>query len=156
VYCIHKMPSTKSLANGSAQGSPVFDAVDGVDTQGGHVVLEWLVCRMRRLPSQPAEKPISPEAVIAFDTFDCHLSFHRLKILRLRMFVSRLARYTRTRFFLASVSQRYHNPCVVLASQGRQTTPSPYSKGAHWQRFRLPLSLKTISAARWQLLVQEP
>jgi hypothetical protein len=138
------------------QGSPVFDAVDGVDTQGAHVVLEWLVCRMSRLPSQPAEEPIGPEAVLAFDTFDCHLSFHGLKLLKLGMFVRRLARYTRTRFFLASVSQQYHKSCVVLASQGRQTTPSPYSKGAHWQRFGLPLSLRTIRSTRWQLLVQEP
>jgi|SRR5712672_2947050 len=76
-----------------SEGSAVFETVDGVDTQGGHGVLEWLVCRMSRLLSQPAE------AVLAFDTFDCHLSFHRLKILKLRMFVSRLALYTRTRFF---------------------------------------------------------
>jgi hypothetical protein len=139
-----------------SEGSAVFETVDGVDTQGGHGVLEWLVCRMSRLLSQPAEKPISPEAVLAFDTFDCHLSFHRLKILKLRMFVSRLALYTRTRFFPVSVSQRYHKPCVVLASQGRQTTPSPYAKDAHWQRFRLPLSLGPICSARWQLLVQKP
>src|SRR5882757_494708 len=139
------------------QGSPVFDAVDGVDTQGGHGVLEWLVCsRFSRVPSQPAERPATAGAVRSFDTFDCHLSFHRLKILKLRMFVSRLARYTRTRFFLALVSQRYHKPCVVLASQGRQTTPSPYTKDAHWQPFQLPLSLGPICPARWQLLVQKP
>src|SRR6266404_8569964 len=113
-----------------SEGSAVFETVDGVDTQSGHAVLEWLVCRMSRLLSQPPEKPISPEAVLAFDTFDCHLSFHRLKILKLRMFVSRLALYTRTRFFSVSVSQRYHKPCVGLASQGRQTTPSPYEKDA--------------------------
>jgi len=133
-----------------SEGSAVFETVDGVDTQRGHGVLEWLVFRMSRLLSQPAE------AVLAFDTFDCHLSFHRLKILKLRMFVSRLALYTRTRFFPVSVSQRYHKPCVVLASQGRQTTPSPYTKDAHWQPFQLPLSLGPLCPARWQLLVQKP
>ncbi len=119
-----------------SEGSAVFETVDGVDTQGGHGVLEWLVCRMSRLPSQPAgERPISLGAVRAFDTFDCRLGLLRLEILKLSMFVSSLALYARTRFFLASVLQRYHNPVWSWLRKAARLRHHRIATSARWEEF---------------------
>src|SRR6266850_4255405 len=135
-----------------SEGSLVFGAVDGVDTQSGHGALEWLVYRMTGFSGLPARaagaKPISIPAVVrALDTFDWSLCLQPPKILKLRTFVISLVRYACTRFFLASVLQRYYKPSVVWVSQGRKITGSPIAKSAHWHAFRSALYLGTISSA---------